>query len=87
MAIHMTTQVEGEQFNVTLSTDDAGHYVAEAARFEHGMYRTPVQVRIVDTDKERAILALFQSLRELVVSRLEQPGGAAERGPHKPLVA
>lgn len=89
MAIQMTTQLEGELFQVTLSTNDAGHYVAEAARLAHGEHTMPVhtQIRVVDADMERTILALFQCLRELVRSLHEQPGGGAKRGPHKPFAA
>ena len=68
MAVHMVTRVGGEDFRVTLSRDDAGNYVAEAARLPGA--GDPVggslpSVRVVDARKERALASLFDSLRRL----------------------
>ncbi len=66
MAVHMVTRVGGEDYQVTLSRDDAGNYVAEAARVlragEGGGTSAP-HLRVVDAVKERALTSLFDSLQ------------------------
>ncbi len=72
MAIHMVTQIAGEEFDVTLSRDDAGNYVAEAARSprrENGTGAEPPCVRVVDPVKERAMMSLFDSLHRMNAGR------------------
>ncbi|HET6436436.1 MAG TPA: hypothetical protein VFG59_00140 [Anaeromyxobacter sp.] len=66
MAIHMVTRVAGEEFDVTLTRDDAGNYVAEAARrLGDGFVprtETP-RIRVVHPMKERAWQSLLDLLR------------------------
>jgi hypothetical protein len=68
MAVHMVTRVGGEDYRVTLSRDDAGNYVAEAARLPKGEGATgsyAPHLRVVDTVKERALTSLFDSLQRV----------------------
>ncbi len=86
MAIHMVTRVGGEDFKITLSRDDAGNYVAEAARvtpFDGGARSAAPSVRVVDARKERALTALFDSLQRLARS----PRGSPADGPDAPAAA
>ncbi len=78
MAIHMVTQVAGEDFDVTLSRDDAGNYVAEAARLlqrENQAGTEPPRVRVVDAVKERAMTSLFDSLHRMTAGRTRPSSG------------
>lgn len=87
MAIHLVTQIEGEEFQITLSHDDAGNYVAEAvhlARGEGAEGRVPPHVRVVDPAKERAVRALFASLHRLVD---ERRACGPRQGPDAPAAA
>jgi hypothetical protein len=61
MAIHMPMDVGGRSFNVTLSRDEAGNYVAEArpAPLERA---EPRKIRVVNPDKERAMHSLLELL-------------------------
>jgi hypothetical protein len=71
MAVHMVTRVGDEEFKVTLSRDDAGNYVAEAARLPSAGadMRGPLpSVRVVDARKERALTSLLDSLQRLTDS-------------------
>jgi hypothetical protein len=80
MAIHMEIEYGGEDYKVTLSRDEAGNYVAEAARLLRGGSGVEVpRVRVVDRVKDRALRALFESLSRLA------PG--ASRGPDAPAAA
>lgn len=75
MPIRMVAQVAGVDFQVTLSRDGAGNYVAEAARLLRGERDVSVEaprVRVVDGVKERALKSLFDSL---VQSTQEHAGG------------
>jgi hypothetical protein len=87
MAIHMVTEIGGREFELTLSRDDAGRYVAEAVQLP-GEGRAEVaagkHVRVVDPVKERALGSLIESLRELAGVR--QPDHARE-GPDAPSAA
>ena len=78
MAIHIVTQVDGEELKITLSRDDAGNYVAEAARMVHGGpnpgTETP-RLRVVDPVKEQALRSLFDALHRLAASRQRDPPG------------
>lgn len=71
MAIHMEIQIAGADFRVTLSRDDAGNYVAEAARASRSAPpgAEPPRVRVVDRVKERALHSLFDSLSRLTEAR------------------
>ncbi len=75
MAVHMVTRVGGEEFRITLSRDDAGNYVAEAARLprDGAPGGSPPSVRVVDARKERALASLLDSLHRLTGSL--SPGG------------
>jgi hypothetical protein len=84
MAVHMVTRVGGEDFKVTLSRDDAGNYVAEAARLSIPGGGTVPSVRVVDAIKERAMASLFDSLQRLASRR---PGGLSPDGPDTPAAA
>lgn len=80
MAIHMEIQIAGEDFRITLSRDEAGNYVAEAARAARsapGSAEGP-RVRVVDRLKERALHSLFDSLARHV---------EAQSGPEAPAAA
>jgi len=80
MAIHMEIEIAGEDYEVTLSRDEAGNYVAEAARLVSGGRRAEApRVRVVDGVKERALRSLFDSLHRLA------PG--ASPGPDAPAAA
>jgi hypothetical protein len=84
MAIRMVTRVGDEDFSVTLSRDDAGHYVAEAspvAEGEHLQETALPRVRVVDPVKERALRSLFSSLARLTSDR------ATRKGPDAPAAA
>jgi len=78
MAIHIVTQVDGEELKITLSRDDAGNYVAEAARMVQGGSapgtETP-RLRVVDPVKEQALRSLFDALHRLAASRHRDPLG------------
>ena len=72
MAIHMVVDVEGTEYRLTLSRDDAGNYVADAARHgggDPGAAAFVPLVRVVDSAKERAMEALLDSLRRLRTDR------------------
>lgn len=87
MAIHLVTQIDGEEFRITLSHDDAGNYVAEAVHLAGGEAaerHAPPHVRVVDPAKERAVRALFASLRRLVD---ERRACDPRRGPDAPAAA
>lgn len=87
MTVHMVTRVEGEDFKVTLSRDDAGNYVAEAARLlKAGDARGTMapHVRVVDVSKERALASLLESLRQLAARRRDDP---SPEGPDAPAAA
>jgi hypothetical protein len=75
MAVHMVTRVGGEDFRVTLSRDDAGNYVAEAARLPGtgAPGGALPSVRVVDARKEHALASLFDSLHRLT-ERLSPDG-------------
>ncbi len=76
MAIHMEIEYGGEGYKVTLSRDEAGNYVAEAARLlRSGSGVEAPRVRVVDRLKDRALRALFDSLSRL--ERGESRGPAA----------
>jgi hypothetical protein len=80
MAIHMVTQVGGEDFKITLSRDDAGNYVAEAARLVQGGLLAGTiapHVRVVDSVKERALSVLFDSLRRQTSEPTQGPDAPA----------
>ncbi len=81
MAIRMEIEIEGEDYEVVLSRDEAGNYVAEAARLLRGggAGAEATRVRVVDRIKERALRALFDSLHRL------SPG--ASPGPDAPAAA
>ena len=87
MAVHMVTRVAGEDFRITLSRDDAGNYVAEAARLPRveGVPGNSVpSVRVVDVVKERALTSLFDSLQRLAARRADD---SAPEGPDAPAAA
>ncbi len=72
MAVHMVTRVGGEDYRITLSRDDAGNYIAEAARSlsaESGAGTVAPQLRVVDVVKERAMASLLDSLWQAAVRR------------------
>jgi len=72
MAIHMVALVDGEELRITLSRDDAGNYVAEAARLLHGETAQGLEVphvRVVDPVRELALRSLFDSLHGLASRR------------------
>ena len=78
MAVHMVTRVGGEDYKVTLSRDDAGNYVAEAARLLRvdGAARTIApHLRVVDAVKERALTSLFDSLQRVAARNDRSPEG------------
>ncbi len=78
MAVHMVTRVGGEDYQVTLSRDDAGNYVAEAARLvrTEGVTATVApHLRVVDVVKERALRSLFDSLQRNADRPQPSPGG------------
>ncbi len=67
MTVHMMTRVGGQDYRITLSRDDAGNYMAEAARLlapavEAGTFAP--HVRVVDVVKERALASLLESLQQ-----------------------
>ncbi len=69
MPIHMVTQVGGEDFQLTLSCDEAGNYVAEAVWLPQGdrvAGSVTPRVRVVHPDKERTLQSLFDLLRGIV---------------------
>jgi len=81
MAIHMVTRVGGEDFRITLSRDDAGNYVAEAARLPRSGGAPGGEapsLRVVDVVKERALTSLFDSLQRFA---------ARPQGPDAPAAA
>ena len=87
MAVHMVTQVGGEDFKFTLSRDEAGNYVAEAERLANGKYLAGAEashVRVVDSGKERALRFLFDSLQRLVADEQSRP---SRGGPDAPATA
>ena len=78
MAIHMVTRVDGEELRITLSRDDAGNYVAEAARLLQGDVASGIEVprvRVVDPVKEQALRSLFDALHRLAAGRHRDPPG------------
>ncbi len=82
MTVHMVTRVGGEDYKVTLSRDDAGNYVAEAARLlsaEVGAGSFAPHVRVVDVAKERALTSLIDSLQRRAAGRRNDssPAGRA----------
>jgi hypothetical protein len=83
MAVHMVTRVGGEDYRITLSRDDAGNYVAEAARLLRagdGAGTFAPHLRVVDAVKERALAALFGSLQQVADERRD----ASPSGPDLP---
>jgi hypothetical protein len=87
MAIRMVTEVGGEDFEITLSRDDAGNYVAEAAPLPQGgpgTGRMVPRLRVVDSVKERVMRSLFDSLRDAAAKRPTDP---SPEGPDAPAVA
>ncbi len=87
MTIHMVTQVDGQDFKLILSRDDAGNYVAEAARMLQGGNLAVTEapcVRVVDSAKERALNALFDSIHRVASSRRSAP---PPEGPDTPAAA
>ncbi len=88
MAVHMVTRVAGEDFRITLSRDDAGNYVAEAARLprpEGAPGISAPSVRVVDVVKERALTSLFDSLQRLAARRADD--SSSPEGPDAPAAA
>ncbi len=82
MAVHMVTRVGGEDYRITLSRDDAGNYIAEAARSlsaEPGAGSIAPHLRVVDAVKERALASLLDSLWHAAAERRSQssPEGSA----------
>jgi len=76
MAIDMVTQVGGEHFQVTLSRDDAGNYVAEAVRLLRGGRASAVEapcLRVVHPTKERAVESLLDLLHNVGRARNGSP--------------
>ena len=75
MAIHMVTQIGGEDFRITLSRDDAGNYVAEASRVRKvaGASSGTSPLRFVDAVKERALTSLLDSLQHVAATRQSDP--------------
>jgi hypothetical protein len=70
MAVRMVAHVQGQDFQITLSRDDAGNYVADGARLSggaNGSGELP-RVRVIDSEKERALHSLYESLRRLATS-------------------
>ncbi len=84
MAVHMVTQVDGLDYRITLSRDDAGNYVAEAARCTNGHAgRSGLPtIRVLDPLKERALRTLFDAL-----SRAASDRAAEKDGPDAPAAA
>lgn len=87
MAVHMVIDVENESFNVTLSRDDAGNYVADATGpFQKGrtMGASMPVVRTVDATKEIALKSLLDSLQRAAAcsqaAALREDGGASVLG-------
>jgi len=79
MPVHMVTEVAGQHFQVTLSRDDAGNYVAEAVRQMRGGLASASEVpcvRVVHPTKERAMESLLDLLHN--VGRVQD--GAPLRG-------
>jgi hypothetical protein len=68
----MVIDVEGTIYRITLSRDDAGNYVVDAAREPVGDQAAatilPV-VRVVDSLKERAMRSLRDSLARITTDR------------------
>ena len=65
MAVHMDTRVGSQDYRITLSRDDSGNYIAEAARSlstELGAGTIAPHLRVVDVVKERALKLLLDSL-------------------------
>lgn len=80
MAIHMEIEIAGEDYEVTLSRDEAGNYVAEAARLlRAGGGAAAPRIRVVDGVKERALRSLFDSLHRVAAG--------APPGPDTPAAA
>lgn len=78
MAVHMVTRVGGEDYRVTLSRDDAGNYIAEAARLlkiDGAAGTVAPHLRVVDVIKERALTSLFDSLQQIAARSDTSPGG------------
>jgi len=76
MAVDMVTQVAGERFQVTISRDGAGNYVAEAVRLlgsEHGHATEAPCVRVVHPTKERAVGSVLDLLQNLGRARTGAP--------------
>ena len=73
--VAMVTELAGQAFQVTLCRDDAGNWVAEAARLirrgEVSAMEAPC-IRIVHPDSERALKSLFDLLHEV-----HAPGSSA----------
>lgn len=68
MAIQIEVRVGGTGYRLTMTHDDVGNYVAEAARLlneEPGAPTELPRVRVVDPVKERALRSLFDSLCQL----------------------
>ncbi len=82
MAVHMVTRVGGEDYRITLFRDDAGNYIAEAARSlgaELGAGSIAPHLRVVDVVKERALASLLDSLWQMATERRSEssPAGSA----------
>jgi len=87
MSIHVVTQVKGQDFKITLSRDEAGNYVAEASRLLPGERTTGTEaprIRVIDSAKEQALRALYDSLLRLVSNRAGDP---PKNGPVPPSAA
>jgi hypothetical protein len=72
MAVRMVVDVEGVEYQVTLSRDDAANYVADASlapRHGEGSATPLPMVRVVDQAKERAMSSLLVSLAKLGAER------------------
>ncbi len=84
MAVHMVTQVDGLEYRITLSRDDAGNYVAEAARCAggHADRSGLPSIRVLDSVKERALRTLFDAL-----SRAASERASGKDGPDAPAAA
>jgi hypothetical protein len=71
--VTMVTQLAGQAFQVTLSRDDVGNWVATAARLlrDDGVSATTEApcIRVVHPAKERALKSVFDLLHEVHACR------------------
>jgi hypothetical protein len=77
MGIHLVVNVENESFNVTLSRDEAGNYVADATgplREGRAVGASVPIVRVVDANKENVMKALLDSLHRATGSIMMRSG-------------